>query len=235
MFGVVHMNGLHPPLIWPALSTDLWRYLIQSDVKFSMSDNGKVGSCKTFRLTGILATLTINRNPAAPSIVRQSVTLLILWFTSSWREVSNLQKSLLYNYFHYMFLWSLTPEELVLMSKRGSTQSWLFCENYLAHWAHFEPSQPPKPWPAAIASPQEHLYTLPTSSSTSAATSDHESDADLAIRMTNMVWWMCISWVHLSGLVHNMAGGARHDAGNAGAALQNIRQSSTKCGDKQQG
>ena len=49
------------------------------------------------------------------------------------------------------------------------------------------PTDRPKPWLAAIASPHNHPYTLPPSSSTSTAAGDRLAAADLAIRTTEMV------------------------------------------------
>ena len=39
--------------------------------------------------------------------------------------------------FHIVFLWSLTPEQLVLVSKRGSEQRMTVSWEFLAHRAHF--------------------------------------------------------------------------------------------------
>jgi hypothetical protein len=72
-----------------------------------------------------------------------------------------------------------TNEDATWCKKGGQREVDCFVRIFLAYRA-FEPSQPPKPCPAAIASPQNP-----------AAAGDCLAAVDLAIRTTEMVWWMC--------------------------------------------
>ena len=93
--------------------------------------------------------------------------------------------------------------------KKGVSAEMTVSWEFFAHRAHFRALSTTETMAGSLCNAPKPPPSHPTPSRASTVAGDRLEAADLAIRTTEMVWWLCTSWCHLCRLVHKWCASRR--------------------------